>query len=89
METNEPIYERMSRSIVPPATKPKTSAACDYGNLKQGHHSRATTAIRCHDDDEVAHAVSEQVKTHDFVFGRMMQLANVQGCELICPLSWV
>lgn len=84
LETNEPIYERMARFIVAPANTGKTSAACDYGNMKQGHHSKATTAVRCNDDDEVVTAVTEQVHTHDFVFGRMMQLANVQGCEL-CP----
>jgi RNA exonuclease 1 len=61
----------------------KTSALCDYFSLRGGYGTKATTAVKCTTDDEVLEAMIRQVEGHDFVFGRLMQLANVQGCEWI------
>nr|XP_019008804.1 uncharacterized protein I206_06488 [Kwoniella pini CBS 10737]OCF47585.1 hypothetical protein I206_06488 [Kwoniella pini CBS 10737] len=74
MENMEPIFERLNRF-----KPPKTSALIDYGNPRSSYGSKATTAIRCSDDDEVVEKIIENVEGHDLVYGRMMELANVQG----------
>nr|XP_018265795.1 uncharacterized protein I303_02169 [Kwoniella dejecticola CBS 10117]OBR87953.1 hypothetical protein I303_02169 [Kwoniella dejecticola CBS 10117] len=74
LENMEPIFERLNRC------KPaKTSALIDYGNPRSSHGSKATTAIRCGDDDEIVEKMLEHVEGHDLIFGRLMELANVQG----------
>ncbi|WWC87181.1 uncharacterized protein L201_002067 [Kwoniella dendrophila CBS 6074] len=74
LENMEPVFERLNRN-----KPPKTSAFIDYGNPRSSHGSKATTAIRCTSDDEIVGQMIENVKKHDFTFGRMMELANVQG----------
>ncbi|WVQ68933.1 uncharacterized protein L199_007142 [Kwoniella botswanensis] len=74
MENMEPIFERLNRN------KPiKTSAFIDYSNPRTSLGAKATTAIRCTTDDEIVDKILENVEGHDLVFGRMMELANVQG----------
>ncbi|KAK8846710.1 hypothetical protein IAR55_005797 [Kwoniella newhampshirensis] len=79
LENMEPIFERLNR-YTSDRTKPgKTSAYCDYGNPRAMYGAKATTAVRCTTDDEVIHRMKENMESHDFVFGRMMELATVQG----------
>nr|XP_019047506.1 hypothetical protein I302_04121 [Kwoniella bestiolae CBS 10118]OCF26436.1 hypothetical protein I302_04121 [Kwoniella bestiolae CBS 10118] len=74
LENMEPIFERLNRN------KPvKTSAFIDYSNPRTSLGAKAITAIRCSTDDEIVDKVIENVEGHDLVFGRMMELANVQG----------
>ncbi|WRT65068.1 uncharacterized protein IL334_002010 [Kwoniella shivajii] len=74
LENMEPLFERLNRN-----KPPKTSAYVDYGNPRSSYGSKATTAIRCSTDDEIVEKILENVEGHDLVFGRMMELANVQG----------
>jgi RNA exonuclease 1 len=66
-DNTEPIFDRMARLGSQQGKVNKTSAYCDYFNMRGGLSARATTAVKC--------------TSHDFVFGRLMELANVQGCE--------
>nr|ODN81413.1 RNA exonuclease 1 [Cryptococcus depauperatus CBS 7841] len=80
MNNMEPIVERLNRYTIN-SPKGKTSAYCDYGNPRWLYGNKATTAISCSDDEEVWTAVRQHVKSHDFVFARLMDLARVQGCK--------
>ena len=73
----------MNRFTPDPTVSGKSSAICDHGTPSSGHGSRATTVVKCRTDDEVISAMCDNVPKHDFVFGRLMELADVQGCELI------
>ena len=64
-----------------PSKPGKTSAVCDYYNPRAGYGGKATTAIKCSNDEEVSRAICENVGKHDFVFGRLMELSHAQGCE--------
>lgn len=81
-DTSESIFDRMNRYVVDATTKQgRKTACCDYGNVKSGQGGKATTVTRCTTDDEVVDHVIEHAQDHDFVFGRMMELANAQGCK--------
>lgn len=86
-DTTEPIFERVNRFVQPSANgtiqskTAQTTAVCDYSNPKSGHGAKATIAVKCNNDDEILGAMLEHVGQHDLVFGRFMELANVQGCE--------
>jgi RNA exonuclease 1 len=64
-----------------PAGTGRTSAVCDYSNIKNGHGARATKPVKCDNDDEVVEAMITKVNEHDLVFGRFMELANHLGCQ--------
>jgi len=68
----------MSRHAFNSERPGKTSALCDYGDPAQWHGS-VKTVIGCKSDDEVVDGIIESVQTHDFVFGRMLELATVLG----------
>lgn len=70
----------MTRHISP-TSKSKTSAYCDYGNTGSGFGAKATTAVKCFDDDGIVERMVELIPKHHFTFGRLMELANVQGCS--------
>ncbi|GFZ49104.1 hypothetical protein JCM24511_06854 [Saitozyma sp. JCM 24511] len=78
-DNTEPIFDRMARLGSQQGKVNKTSAYCDYFNMRGGLSARATTAVKCTSDDEVVGGIATQVESHDFVFGRFMELANVQG----------
>lgn len=59
----------------------RTSVVCDYSNAKTGHGSKATKSIKCETDDEVVDAMIAETEGHDFVFGRLVELANHTGCK--------
>lgn len=89
-DNNEPIFDRISRQISGGGGGTATGAAekrgkrtvvCDTSNARAGYGSKATTAIKCETDDGVVDAILEQVEGHDFVFGRLMDLASAQGCK--------
>ena len=81
IDSTEPIFERMNRFSVEPSKSGRTSAVCDYYNPRAGYGGKATTAIKCSNDEEVLKAVCENAGRHDFVFARLMELNHAQGCE--------
>ena len=81
-DTTESIFERMNRYVDSSTKIGRKTAYCDYGNPKSGPGAKATTAIKCLTDEDVVEGMVKSVGEHDFVFGRMMELANVQGCKL-------
>ena len=83
LDTTESIFERMNRYVVDVKTKTtRRTAYCDYGNAKSSMGGKATSVAKCVSDDDVVDKVSEYAADHDFVFGRMMELAQAQGCKL-------
>lgn len=80
MESNESIFERLARFAPDPSKPGKTSAFCDYSTGRSSLGAKATTSVHCTSDDEVLQAMVENVPKHDFVFGRFMDLSNIQGC---------
>lgn len=70
----------MNRFHAVSARPGRTSAVCDYFNPGAGYGAKATTATKCSNDEEVVEAICAQVEGHDLVFGRLMELSNVQGC---------
>lgn len=80
LDTTEPIFERLNRFSLDPTKGGRTSAVCDYFNPRAGYGAKATTAVKCMNDEDVTKAVCENVEAHEFVFGRLMELANTQGC---------
>ena len=82
LDTTESVFERMGRYVADMKTKQtKTTACCDYGNPRGGHGLKAKSVSKCTNDEEVLDAMMGYAKDHDFVFGRMTELANAQGCE--------
>lgn len=77
----EPIVERIGRYMDNSPESRKTSAYCDYGDPRWLYGAKATTAVRCTSDDDVVNAVVKNVQSHTFVFGRMMELSEAQGCK--------
>lgn len=77
----EPIVERIGRYQDNSPESRKTSAYCDYGDPRWLYGAKATTAVRCTSDDDVVNAVVKNAQSHTFVFGRMMELSEAQGCE--------
>ncbi|EAU90918.1 ribonuclease H [Coprinopsis cinerea okayama7 len=77
----ESIFERMSRANRRAGGGPGTirSAVVDFGNPAQMHGSKATTALACKSDEEVVQNLLGAVPSHDFVFGRLMGLADQLG----------
>jgi len=72
---HESILERLAR-VPGRHGRGVTSAVCDYGNPGSWHGAKATTAVPCKSDEEVANGVSELIMRHEFVFGRMISLSE-------------
>ncbi|CAD6570359.1 MAG: hypothetical protein TREMPRED_005740 [Tremellales sp. Tagirdzhanova-0007] len=89
IDSTEPIFERMNRFSVEPSKSGRTSAVCDYYNPRAGYGGKATTAIKCSNDEEVLKAVCENAGRHDFVFARLMELNHAQGWSSDSPLETV
>ena len=53
----------------------------DYGTPSSWMGAKATSTVACKCDDDVAKGVAELVTTHQFVFGRMMELSGALKCE--------
>lgn len=83
----ESIFERMSRSTrrAGGGAGSIRSAVVDHGNPAVMHGSKASTAIGCTSDEEIVEKFLEVIPSHEFVFARLMSLANIQGCECFCP----
>ncbi|KAJ4490944.1 ribonuclease H [Lentinula aciculospora] len=84
----EGLFERMGRavkrssmSIVNAGTGGEKirTAVIDHGNPSVMHGNKASTSSGCKDDEEVVSKTVELVGSHDFVFVRLMGLANVRG----------
>lgn len=80
MDTSESIFERINRYS--PETVRRRTAYCDYGSTKGGPGAKATSVAKCTSDEEVLENMATFVQDHEFVFGRMMELAQFQGCGL-------
>ena len=72
----------MGRSTRPGGHGSIRSAVVDHGNPAVMHGSKATTTVPCQNDDEVLDGLLQAIPGHDFTFGRLMELANILGCEL-------
>lgn len=70
----ESIFERLGRSD--PARR---TCVIDHGKASKWHGTKATTALSCTSDDEVAAGVCENVASHDFVFARLADLSQARG----------
>ena len=82
----ESIFERMGRArrrsrVGAGASEGVRGAVVDYGNPGGMHGSKAATAVGCTGDEEIVEGVLGAVGSHDFVFGRLMGLADRLGCE--------
>ena len=85
MDTAESIFERMNRYVTDATTnETRRTAFCDYGNPRSGMGGKATSVARCTTDDEVIDNMVTYSDDHHFVFGRLMELAHVQGCGSFC-----
>ena len=78
-DTSESIFDRINRYQGPTKGEQRRTAYCEVGNAKQG--AKASNVARCEDDEQVIREMGEFAKTHDFVFGRLGELAAAQGCE--------
>ncbi|WVQ77877.1 hypothetical protein IAR50_007580 [Cryptococcus sp. DSM 104548] len=74
----ESIVERLGRSKTE-SGKARTSCYCDYGDPRWLYGAKATTAVQAHNDDDVIESIVDNVEQHDFLFGRMLELSQVQG----------
>jgi RNA exonuclease 1 len=70
----ESIFLRMGRS------GDVKSAVVDHGNPGMMHGGKATTSVGCQNDEEVLNGLLEVIPSHQFVFGRFMNLADTLGC---------
>ena len=55
----------------------------DYGTPSTWLGAKATSTVACKCDDDVTKGVAELIITHQFVFGRMMELSEALGCEYL------
>lgn len=75
----EGVFERLARS--PRAAEGGLrTAIVDRGDPGKWHGAGAGTAVPCTSDEEVVKGVLEQVEGCDFVWARLMGLAEAQGC---------
>jgi RNA exonuclease 1 len=84
----ENVLERMGRAREnsQASSKPIRTAVVDYGTPHTWLGSKATTTVACTSDEDVVKGVEEALGTHDFVFGRMMELSEALGWSLKKPL---
>lgn len=76
----ESVFERMGRANKRGVGKGGVrSAVVDYGNPANMHGSKATTTVPCKSDEDIVDGVVEAVGSHDFVFARLMGLADRLG----------
>ncbi|KAF8907850.1 hypothetical protein CPB84DRAFT_1767719 [Gymnopilus junonius] len=79
----ESIFERMGRagsgSGKGGGGEGIRGAVVDHGNPSVMHGAKATTAIGCKTDEEVLRNLLDVLPSHQFVFGRFMELANTLG----------
>ncbi|KAF5346349.1 hypothetical protein D9758_011478 [Tetrapyrgos nigripes] len=77
----ESIFERMNRAHKRSGGGPGSirTAVVDRGNPGMMHGNKSTKSVGCEDDDEVVKAILDLTPSHDFVFGRLMALANLKG----------
>ncbi|KAI0043270.1 ribonuclease H [Auriscalpium vulgare] len=76
----ESIFERMARSQGRIGTGAIRSAVVDHGNPATWHGAKATTPIACKSDADVHRGMLDAIPSHQFVFGRLTELADTLGC---------
>ena len=75
----ENILERMCRAS---GGKPSIrTAVVDYGTPSTWLGNKATSTVACVCDQDVVKGVEELIGSHQFVFGRMMELSECLGCK--------
>jgi RNA exonuclease 1 len=57
------------------------TAVVDYGNPSTWLGSKATSAVACLCDQDVVKGVEDLIGSHQFVFGRMLELSERLGCK--------
>lgn len=87
----EPILARIARARCRgPNGGSARAAIVDHGNPGAWHGTSASapaTAVPCTTDAEVLDGILDSLHTHEFVFARLMGLADALGCA--CSfLSW-
>ncbi|KAH9965648.1 hypothetical protein BJV74DRAFT_869879 [Russula compacta] len=78
----EPILARVARSLRGPNGSGARAAIVDHGNPGAWHGTSATapaTTVACTNDTEVLDGLLGVLDTHDFVFARLMGLADALG----------
>ncbi|KIM31905.1 hypothetical protein M408DRAFT_327301 [Serendipita vermifera MAFF 305830] len=73
----ENILERIGRSGGP--GRNMRTAVVDYGNPSTWLGSKATSTVACTSDDDVVKGVQDLIGSHQFVFGRMLELSERLG----------
>jgi RNA exonuclease 1 len=81
----ESIFERMGRAHKRSGGGPGSirTAVVDRGNPGLMHGNKSSKSVGCEDDEEVVKAILDLTPSHDFVFGRLMNLANLKGCKCL------
>jgi len=75
----ESIFETMARAKGGDGRV--RTAVVDHGNPSAMHGKTATSSIGCSSDEEVLEKMLEVIPSHQFVFARFTELADVQGCS--------
>ncbi|KAL4073757.1 hypothetical protein J3A83DRAFT_4090781 [Scleroderma citrinum] len=75
----ESIFERMKRASGRGGPGSVRSAVVDHGNPSVMHGAKANTVVGCSSDEEVLDGLIQTVSTHEFAFGRFMNLADTLG----------
>ncbi|THU83469.1 ribonuclease H [Dendrothele bispora CBS 962.96] len=77
----ESIFERIGRAPKRSGGGPGSirTAVVDRGNPGLMHGNKATKSVGCEDDEEAVNQIVDLLPSHDFVFGRLMGLANLKG----------
>lgn len=79
MDNSEPIFERIRRYKRYGSDELRSSVVCGLAPNHRIPSTDAVTYMQCADDDAVIKAMKESVAEKSFVFGRLMELSNVQG----------
>lgn len=74
----ENILERMARSNSKNGKMIRT-AVIDYGNPSTWLGSKATSTTACTNDDDVVKGIQDSLGTHQFIFGRMLEVSEGLG----------
>ncbi|KAG8822435.1 hypothetical protein FRC19_006014 [Serendipita sp. 401] len=82
----ENILERMGRSNTANGKHVRTGVV-DYGTPATWLGSKATSTVACANDDDVVKGIQDMIGSHQFVFGRMLELSEGMGCTCGCGNS--
>lgn len=83
----ENILERMGRAAAQSQSSSNgvRTAVVDYGTPSTWLGSKATSTVACTNDDDVVNGIEDLIGTHQFIFGRMMELSEALGWSVKKP----